>query len=178
MTHKDESEGISSRSPPICFCNKLASTGWRSAASRLAAAALTQHCTACLHYVLIVAAHVHKVDFALTWPADWCQLALHVLHRYLGMDCHLILRTSRQLADSDPGLTGNLLLSRMVSLPSSCSMHSLGQTTDLATGCRGTACPGASTDWHVTAAASGRPAALLSPLSLPWRRRASTSVKH
>ena len=34
--------------------------------------------------------------------------------RYLGLDSHLILRTSRELADSDPGLTGNLLLARMV----------------------------------------------------------------
>lgn len=35
-------------------------------------------------------------------------------YRYLGLDSHLILRTSRELADSDPGLTGNLLLARMV----------------------------------------------------------------
>ena len=34
--------------------------------------------------------------------------------RYLGLDSHLILRTSRELADADPGLTGNLLLARMV----------------------------------------------------------------
>lgn len=37
-----------------------------------------------------------------------------VICRYLGLDSHLILRTSRELADSDPGLTGNLLLARMV----------------------------------------------------------------
>jgi hypothetical protein len=37
-----------------------------------------------------------------------------VVCRYLGLDSHLILRTSRELADSDPGLTGNLLLARMV----------------------------------------------------------------
>ncbi|KAL0039953.1 hypothetical protein WJX77_012639 [Trebouxia sp. C0004] len=40
--------------------------------------------------------------------------ATAVAARYLGLDSHLILRTSRELADSDPGLTGNLLLARMV----------------------------------------------------------------
>ncbi len=34
--------------------------------------------------------------------------------RYAGLDCHLILRTSRALADADPGLVGNLLVERMV----------------------------------------------------------------
>ena len=33
--------------------------------------------------------------------------------RYLGLDCHLILRNSRQLADADPGLVGNLLVERL-----------------------------------------------------------------
>lgn len=33
--------------------------------------------------------------------------------RYLGLDCHLILRNSRALADADPGLTGNLLVERL-----------------------------------------------------------------
>lgn len=32
----------------------------------------------------------------------------------LGLECHLILRNSRTLADSDPGLVGNLLIERMV----------------------------------------------------------------
>ena len=36
------------------------------------------------------------------------------MRRYLGLDCHLILRNSRQQVDQDPGLTGNLLLDRMV----------------------------------------------------------------
>ncbi|KAK9846169.1 hypothetical protein WJX84_000841 [Apatococcus fuscideae] len=40
--------------------------------------------------------------------------ATAVAARYLGLECHLILRNSRQLADQDPGLTGNLLLDRMV----------------------------------------------------------------
>ena len=45
-----------------------------------------------------------------------CHLKDPVHARYLGVDSHLILRTSRELADSDPGLTGNLLLARMVYL--------------------------------------------------------------
>jgi len=36
------------------------------------------------------------------------------LRRYAGLDCHLILRTSRALTDGDPGLVGNLLVERMV----------------------------------------------------------------
>ena len=88
---------------------------------------------------LEVAAHVHELDlaFSLLIGVDW----LPVLYRYLGMDCYLILRTSRQLADADPGLTGNLLLSRMVSLPSNCRMYSLNLTTDLAANCRGHCMP-------------------------------------
>ncbi|KAG2486910.1 hypothetical protein HYH03_014409 [Edaphochlamys debaryana] len=39
--------------------------------------------------------------------------ATAVAAKYLGLDCHLILRTSRQLVDSDPGLIGNLLVERM-----------------------------------------------------------------
>ncbi|GLC33023.1 hypothetical protein PLESTB_000379600 [Pleodorina starrii] len=39
--------------------------------------------------------------------------ATAVAARYLGLDCHLILRTSRQAVDSDPGLVGNLLVERM-----------------------------------------------------------------
>ena len=35
-------------------------------------------------------------------------------HRYAGLECHLILRTSRALADADPGLVGNLLVERLV----------------------------------------------------------------
>ncbi len=40
----------------------------------------------------------------------------HVSHacRYLGLDCHLLLRTSRRLVDEDPGLVGNLLPGRLV----------------------------------------------------------------
>lgn len=33
--------------------------------------------------------------------------------RYLGLPCHLILRTSRHVVDHDPGLVGNLLVERM-----------------------------------------------------------------
>ncbi|GFH18816.1 PALP domain-containing protein, partial [Haematococcus lacustris] len=33
---------------------------------------------------------------------------------YLGLPCHLLLRTSRQKVTSDPGLEGNLLVSRLV----------------------------------------------------------------
>eukprot|EP01025_Chloroclados_australasicus_P013161 TRINITY_DN16252_c1_g1_i3.p1 TRINITY_DN16252_c1_g1~~TRINITY_DN16252_c1_g1_i3.p1 ORF type:complete len:315 (-),score=41.63 TRINITY_DN16252_c1_g1_i3:406-1350(-) len=33
---------------------------------------------------------------------------------YIGLQCHLILRNSAALADKDPGLTGNLLLDRMM----------------------------------------------------------------
>ena len=33
--------------------------------------------------------------------------------RYAGLDCHLILRNTRQAADNDPGLVGNLLIDRM-----------------------------------------------------------------
>jgi len=39
--------------------------------------------------------------------------ATAVAARYLGLDCHLILRNSRQLADADPGLVGNLLVERL-----------------------------------------------------------------
>jgi hypothetical protein len=39
--------------------------------------------------------------------------ALHDGCRYAGLECHLILRNTRQAADSDPGLVGNLLIDRM-----------------------------------------------------------------
>ncbi|KIY95661.1 hypothetical protein MNEG_12301, partial [Monoraphidium neglectum] len=39
--------------------------------------------------------------------------ATAVAARYLGLDCHLILRTSRALVDGDPGLVGNLLVERL-----------------------------------------------------------------
>ncbi|GLI65555.1 hypothetical protein VaNZ11_009118 [Volvox africanus] len=39
--------------------------------------------------------------------------ATAVAARYLSFQCHLILRTSRQEVDSDPGLAGNLLVERM-----------------------------------------------------------------
>ncbi|KAL6784352.1 hypothetical protein ACKKBG_A05805 [Auxenochlorella protothecoides x Auxenochlorella symbiontica] len=40
--------------------------------------------------------------------------ATAVAARYCGLDSHLILRTSRLAADSDPGLVGNLLVERLV----------------------------------------------------------------
>ncbi|GFR47123.1 hypothetical protein Agub_g8810 [Astrephomene gubernaculifera] len=40
--------------------------------------------------------------------------ATAVAARYLGLDCHLILRTSRQRVGDDPGLVGNLLVERLV----------------------------------------------------------------
>ena len=44
-----------------------------------------------------------------------------VLHtcRYAGMDCHLILRNAAHFVDQDPGLTGNLLVERLVG----CHIH-------------------------------------------------------
>ena len=36
----------------------------------------------------------------------------HPSLRYLGMDCHLILRMGRAEVDRDPGLVGNLLVDR------------------------------------------------------------------
>jgi hypothetical protein len=39
--------------------------------------------------------------------------ATAVAARYLGLDAHLVLRTSRALVDADPGLTGNLLVERL-----------------------------------------------------------------
>ncbi|XP_057461849.1 putative D-cysteine desulfhydrase 1, mitochondrial [Actinidia eriantha] len=40
--------------------------------------------------------------------------ATAVASKYLNLDCYLILRTSKVLADKDPGLTGNLLVERLV----------------------------------------------------------------
>ncbi len=40
--------------------------------------------------------------------------ATAVASRYAGLDCHLILRNSRAAVDADPGLTGNLLVERLV----------------------------------------------------------------
>eukprot|EP00249_Psilotum_nudum_P015835 c25543_g1_i1 orf=406-1788(-) len=40
--------------------------------------------------------------------------ATAVAARYLNLDCYLILRTSRTQVNEDPGLTGNLLVERMV----------------------------------------------------------------
>ncbi|KAF3780682.1 putative D-cysteine desulfhydrase 1 [Nymphaea thermarum] len=40
--------------------------------------------------------------------------ATAVAARYLGLDSYLILRTSKALVEQDPGLTGNLLVERMV----------------------------------------------------------------
>lgn len=39
--------------------------------------------------------------------------ATAVASKLLGLDCHLILRNSRTLADSDPGLVGNLMVERL-----------------------------------------------------------------
>ncbi|XP_010069481.2 bifunctional D-cysteine desulfhydrase/1-aminocyclopropane-1-carboxylate deaminase, mitochondrial [Eucalyptus grandis] len=39
--------------------------------------------------------------------------ATAVAAKYLNLDCHLILRTSKVLVDKDPGLTGNLLVERL-----------------------------------------------------------------
>lgn len=40
--------------------------------------------------------------------------ATAVAAKYLNLDCFLILRTSKALVDKDPGLTGNLLVERLV----------------------------------------------------------------
>ncbi|KAL3628945.1 hypothetical protein CASFOL_027991 [Castilleja foliolosa] len=40
--------------------------------------------------------------------------ATAVAAKYLNLDCYLILRTSEDLVDEDPGMTGNLLVERMV----------------------------------------------------------------
>ncbi|RWR75146.1 bifunctional D-cysteine desulfhydrase/1-aminocyclopropane-1-carboxylate deaminase, mitochondrial isoform X1 [Cinnamomum micranthum f. kanehirae] len=40
--------------------------------------------------------------------------ATAVAAKYLNLDCYLILRTSKVLVDNDPGLTGNLLVERLV----------------------------------------------------------------
>ncbi|KAL6559323.1 hypothetical protein OROGR_004440 [Orobanche gracilis] len=40
--------------------------------------------------------------------------ATAVAAKYLNLDCFLILRTSKVLVDTDPGLTGNLLVERLV----------------------------------------------------------------
>lgn len=40
--------------------------------------------------------------------------ATAVAAKYLNLDCYLILRTSKLLVDKDPGLTGNLLVDRLV----------------------------------------------------------------
>lgn len=40
--------------------------------------------------------------------------ATAVAAKYMNLDCYLILRTSKVLVDEDPGLTGNLLVERLV----------------------------------------------------------------
>lgn len=40
--------------------------------------------------------------------------ATAVAAKYLNLDCYLILRTSKVVVDKDPGLTGNLLVERLV----------------------------------------------------------------
>lgn len=55
-----------------------------------------------------LSANVHSISMG--W---WAHRATAVAARYLGLDCHLILRNSHALADADPGLTGNLLVARL-----------------------------------------------------------------
>ncbi|GAY57136.1 hypothetical protein CUMW_177110, partial [Citrus unshiu] len=45
--------------------------------------------------------------------SNHCRAAA-VAAKYLNLDCYLILRTSKVLVDQDPGLTGNLLVERLV----------------------------------------------------------------
>ena len=67
-------------------------------------------------YQLVVACNLHYIVGTTCWGQQYM-----CLRRYLGLDTHLILRNSRELADSDPGLTGNLLLARMVSHADYCN---------------------------------------------------------
>lgn len=76
------------------------------------------HHPAPLHLSPPPAAHLHSCCqvFLAPFPSS---LNLHLKKktkncRYAGLGCHLILRCSRQVVDQDPGLTGNLLVDRMV----------------------------------------------------------------
>ncbi|KAK9798127.1 hypothetical protein WJX73_003347 [Symbiochloris irregularis] len=65
---------------------------------------------------IIAAAKAQGHDCVITIggiQSNHCR-ATAVAARYAGLDCHLILRNSRALADEDPGLVGNLLVERLV----------------------------------------------------------------
>ena len=44
--------------------------------------------------------------------------------RHAGLECHLLLRNSKQAAEQDPGMVGNLLVDRMVGA----HIHQVGST--------------------------------------------------
>eukprot|EP00887_Chlorella_sp_A99_P002889 scaffold6.g2889.t1 len=61
--------------------------------------------------------------------------ATAVAARYLGLECHLLLRTSRLAVESDPGLTGNLLVERLVGAQiHQCTKEEYGQYGSVALG--------------------------------------------
>ncbi|KAL0917577.1 hypothetical protein M5K25_012650 [Dendrobium thyrsiflorum] len=65
---------------------------------------------------LLADAVAHGADCVITVggiQSNHCR-ATAVAARYLNIDCYLILRTSKTLVDKDPGLTGNLLVERLV----------------------------------------------------------------
>ncbi|XP_020585149.1 putative D-cysteine desulfhydrase 1, mitochondrial [Phalaenopsis equestris] len=65
---------------------------------------------------LLADAVAHGADCVITVggiQSNHCR-ATAVAARYLNIDCYLILRTSKILVDRDPGLTGNLLVERLV----------------------------------------------------------------
>lgn len=65
---------------------------------------------------LLAAAKEEGADCVITLggiQSNHCR-ATAVAARYLNLDCYLVLGTSRTQVDEDPGLTGNLLVERMV----------------------------------------------------------------
>lgn len=65
---------------------------------------------------LMAAAKAEGADCVITLggiQSNHCR-ATAVAARYLNLDCYLVLRTSRTQVEEDPGLTGNLLVERMV----------------------------------------------------------------
>lgn len=65
---------------------------------------------------LMADAVAHGADCIVTIggiQSNHCR-ATAVASKYLNLDCFLILRTSKALVDKDPGLTGNLLVERLV----------------------------------------------------------------
>ncbi|XP_058079763.1 putative D-cysteine desulfhydrase 1, mitochondrial isoform X1 [Magnolia sinica] len=65
---------------------------------------------------LMADAIAHDADCIITIggiQSNHCR-ATAVAAKYLNLDCYLILRTSKVLVDKDPGLTGNLLVERLV----------------------------------------------------------------